>query len=587
MGYKREEVIGQWFGSFLHTSYVEEYREHFRNFIERGYTRETFLILRKKSGENIHVSFEGTVGYDKDGKEKCTYCTFKDVSETKAFERELILKNKALENSLNGFILMDESLNIIYVNRALSSLFGYGSVNEIIGKHSFEILGENQEIKDLFKAINQNGKADEFFRVKHNDGSMMDIRLLGVFFTDDENRQMYLATLLDMTEKLKNQKLLEQSEEKYRLLVENQTDLIVKMDQQGKFLFVSQSYCRTFGTTESKLLGTAFMPMVHEEDKESTAVAMEKLNEPPYTCYLEQRVLTARGWRWFSWVDKALLDEQGNIHEILGLGRDITDRKLAEETLLNSENRYQRISSLSSDYSYSLLINEDGTIEPEWNFGSFERITGYDPNDIWRNGNIIDCFFPEDRPKMKERTRKIFQGEIVTTEARFICKSGEIKWIRDRGFPEWNKEKTRVIRTIGAAQDITEQKRYEEKIQLRNLELNKTMEELTIAQEELVQQERLAAMGQFSAGIAHDFNNILTGVLGTAEILNLDNSLTQAQRDHIKTIRQSGERAADLVQKIMDYSRKSIRKVKKLNLKECISDSLNIIRSGITENYNS
>ena len=82
---------------------------------------------------------------------------------------------------------------------------------------------------------------------------------------------------------------LKESEEKYRLLVENQTDMIVKVDTRGKFQFVSKSYCEMFGKTENELLGQEFMPLVHEDDRELTAKAMDDIGRPPYTVYLEQR----------------------------------------------------------------------------------------------------------------------------------------------------------------------------------------------------------------------------------------------------------------------------------------------------------
>lgn len=84
------------------------------------------------------------------------------------------------------------------------------------------------------------------------------------------------------------------NEARYRLLIENQTDLVVKVDTSGKFLFVSPSYCRTFGKTEAELLGSQFMPLVHEEDRESTAEAMKSLYVPPYAAYAEQRAM--REW---------------------------------------------------------------------------------------------------------------------------------------------------------------------------------------------------------------------------------------------------------------------------------------------------
>lgn len=150
--------------------------------------------------------------------------------------------------------------------------------------------------------------------------------------------QITQATLVkDITERKRAEQALRASEEKYRLLVENQTDLVVKVDPENRLLFVSPSYCQVFGKTEDELLGKTFMPLVHEEDRASTAKAMEDLFRPPYRDYHEQRALTQTGWRWFGWADKAVLDEDGQVVEIVGVGRDITERKLAEEALSRSE----------------------------------------------------------------------------------------------------------------------------------------------------------------------------------------------------------------------------------------------------------
>jgi signal transduction histidine kinase len=75
------------------------------------------------------------------------------------------------------------------------------------------------------------------------------------------------------------------------------------------------------------------MPLVHEDDQESTALAMQDLFRPPHRDYHEQRALTKDGWRWFGWADKAVLDEQGQVVAIVGVGRDITVRRTAEENL--------------------------------------------------------------------------------------------------------------------------------------------------------------------------------------------------------------------------------------------------------------
>jgi PAS domain S-box-containing protein len=132
-------------------------------------------------------------------------------------------------------------------------------------------------------------------------------------FTDQKGQQRASMIVRDITERKRAEEALRQSEEKYRLLVDNQTDLIVKVDQEGRFQFVSPSYCKLFGKTEADLLGKTFMPLVHEVDREPTAKAMEKLHEPPYTSYLEQRAMTVHGWRWLGWLDTALRDAEGKI----------------------------------------------------------------------------------------------------------------------------------------------------------------------------------------------------------------------------------------------------------------------------------
>jgi len=146
---------------------------------------------------------------------------------------------------------------------------------------------------------------------------------------------LFLASTVE--DRQRAARALRDSEEKYRLLVENQTDLVVKVDVEGRFLFVSPSYCHTFGKTEADLLGKQFMPLVHEEDRESTARAMEGVFRPPHAAHMEQRALTVSGWRWLAWADTAILDAAGTVVAIVGVGRDVTERRQIEDRLRQSE----------------------------------------------------------------------------------------------------------------------------------------------------------------------------------------------------------------------------------------------------------
>jgi two-component system sensor kinase FixL len=121
---------------------------------------------------------------------------------------------------------------------------------------------------------------------------------------------------------------LRASEEKYRTLVEQQTDMVVQLDPAGHLLFASPSYCDAFGTdpTDSRFIDT-----VHEEDRSATAAALQSLAHPPHACAFEHRARTRRGWAWLSWSLKAVRGANGEISEIVGVGRDVSQRRHAEE----------------------------------------------------------------------------------------------------------------------------------------------------------------------------------------------------------------------------------------------------------------
>ncbi|MBW8014914.1 MAG: PAS domain S-box protein [Planctomycetes bacterium] len=170
---------------------------------------------------------------------------------------------------------------------------------------------------------------------------------------------------------------LRESEEKYRLLLNNQTDLVVKVDLEGRFLFVSPTYCEMFGKNEDELLGNTFMPVVHEEDIEQTLKEMEKLYRPPYHARMQQRCKTVNGWRWFEWVDTAVLDENGNVIEIIGVGRDITERKQTERKLRTKEQVFDISITANSIADPKGMINEVNTAFLQiWGFSNEDEVLG-------------------------------------------------------------------------------------------------------------------------------------------------------------------------------------------------------------------
>lgn len=162
---------------------------------------------------------------------------------------------------------------------------------------------------------------------------------------------LWLVSMLlsaSMRERKLAEDKLRKREESYRLLVENQTELILKLDTHGRVMFASPSYCDAFAATEEKLIGKHPNPEVSEEDREIARLARAKLFHAPHNCGYEQRVMTRDGWRWLAWSEKAVLDDAGAVVSTVAVGRDITERKRAEEQSRQHLQQLAHVTRLSS-----------------------------------------------------------------------------------------------------------------------------------------------------------------------------------------------------------------------------------------------
>jgi PAS domain S-box-containing protein len=182
------------------------------------------------------------------------------------------------------------------------------------------------------------------FRVRGPDGAERVLLAQGqVHFAADGTPTRLAGTILDVTNQRQVEDALRAERARYALVIEHLEDLLVRVDTEGRFEFVSPSYCRLFGRGEADLIGRVFMPLVHPDDQQSTNDAMARLFAPPHAATLEQRARTVHGWRWLQWSDKAVLDAQGKVIGIVGLGRDITERKEAERALREREQHFRAL----------------------------------------------------------------------------------------------------------------------------------------------------------------------------------------------------------------------------------------------------
>jgi PAS domain S-box-containing protein len=215
---------------------------------------------------------------------------------------------------------------------------------------------------------------------------------------------------------------------------------------------------------------------------------------------LEIRARSSGGEIFEYEVNAIPLKEHGEVTRILSLARDITERKQAEEALRESEARYRTVSELTSDYAYSVCVEANGNLVLEWITDAFTRIFGFTPNEIPAKGGWASLVHPDDQPIVLRRRGVLLSGQSDTSEYRLLTKGGEVRWVRDHGQAVWDEAQGRVVRIIGAAQDITERKRMEEMLRERIVQekvipanLRKFRKELHLSQTEFGQ-----AFGSYS-----------------------------------------------------------------------------------------
>lgn len=299
-------------------------------------------------------------------------------------------------------------------------------------------------------------------RVLGPDGVLRILREEGRAYLDDDGTPVRLAgTSLDITAQRAVEDALRVQEERYRLVVENIEDLVVRTDGQGRFEYVSPSYCRLFGRNEAELIGGHFMPLVHPDDRESTAEAIGALQNPPYTCLVEQRTETVLGWRWLQWVDRAVVDATGRIGSIVGSGRDITERKVAELALAEERRRLSdiiegtRIGTWEWDLVTNVLI-----LNRRWAEMLGHRLEDLMPTTIetWRH-----FCHPEDLLQAEAEIARHLGGETeqYRIEVRMLHNAGHVIWVHDQGRISARDAQGRPLRMAGTHEDITDRKEAE------------------------------------------------------------------------------------------------------------------------------
>lgn len=355
-----------------------------------------------------------------------------------------------------------ESGRFLDVNQAMLNMFGLTYEEAIsmdpalftfpTGQYSSE-----NGFQQIDKTLNEGPQIFEWL-TKRKDGKEFWVEI-SLRCAEIKGIKRVLSVVRDITERKNAEEIIKKNEEKYRLLIEGQTDLVIKLDREYNFLFVSPSYCDLFNKTELELIGTNYISPVHSHEKSISIAILDLLKEPPHTCYLEHRAFTKHGWRWISWNTKAIFNEDKKFIEIIGVGRDITYQKGVEEALRRSEDRFRSIIQQLSDIVF--IIDKNGIIC--FDTPSVKNILGYNEGDLI--GKLaIEMIHTDDQELTKQRLNDLINNISYTFVHEMRVRHIDGQWISIEAIGINLLNHPSINGLVITCRNITERKHIESRI---------------------------------------------------------------------------------------------------------------------------
>jgi len=369
-----------------------------------------------------------------------------------------------------------------------------------------------------------------------------------------ENEYFYEARLLPLldnqiiviirntTEQKHIENALRESEEKYRSIFENAVEGIFQTTTDWIYLNVNPSLAKMFGYTSPQdmiisLTDVGKEQYVVPEDRLRFRTLIERDGMiQGFETQVYRKDMTRI---WISINAHALKDVSGNTICYEGTIENITDRKLAEDALFESEDKYRRIVEESH---FGVYIIQDGLFR--FVNSKFCEIHGYEYSEIVDKLGPKDFLLPEDLPLVEDSMRKRYSGDLKSVELSYSIrhKNGELRPIKAVGGYIFYKGRPAIIGTL--------------------LDLSKEM----VLERQLIQSQKMETVGRLAGGIAHDFNNILGITLGNTQLAKRSLSPEDKIYDYLTSIEKATTRAADFVKQLLAFSRQQVLELKAVDL---------------------
>ncbi|MGE5239658.1 MAG: PAS domain S-box protein [Chloroflexota bacterium] len=406
-----------------------------------------------------------------------------ELTRRKLVEEALSAENdfrKAMESSMNaGVAVVDLQRRLTYVNRAFCTMVGW-SEEELLGAVPPHPFWPAECVAEIVEALGRDLKTQEGSGTEmqfcRKDGERFDVLVLSSHLRDADGKQIgLLGVFYDITERKRAERAREESEMRYRALVEDMPEMMCRFLPDGMLTFVNTSYCTYFGMEKEALIGQNFFQFIPEAERAKVRDHYLSLTpERPSVTY-EHKVFAPLGrTRWQEWTDHALFDSAGALVEFQSIGRDVTERRETIRSLRESEERFR----VALHNSPVIVFNQDSDLRYTWLHNPRK---GFRPDDVIGRTDA-ELFSREEAGKLTEIKRRVLREGIPAREMVTITVQGETRYY-DLTVEPLRDALGSVIGITCAASDMSRHKEDMEVLRESELRLRRLSFELMTSHE--------------------------------------------------------------------------------------------------------